>query len=462
MTAAALPDAVRCLALDEAAVRTSAALHADGIDSLLLKGAGLARHLGTAPVRRYIDVDLLVAPEAFDAARTVLDGLGYRSVMPGARPDDWVLDYEQAWTVPGPGGLVVDLHRGFHGVRDPDAFWAALSATAVRIPLAGGVVAVPDRVGAALLVALHAAMPGRSTGPRADLERALEVFPPDVWSAAADLAGRTRATAMFDLGLRRVEAGARLAERLGPGGELTTVEWLTGHRGSGAAHLLARAAELPTRRQRLRYLARRLVPSPAAMRYGRPLAGRGRAGLTLAYLARFTRATWQVPRAVPELRRAARLARRDVAARTGAGRPRARRSGGVLPALARQTRRYGPAGLRVAAWTVRAHRLVRRQLADGGLAAVRLSAPPSGADRGLVRGVLRRTGANCLERSLVLQRFDADRGAARVLVIGVTAPRRGFHAHAWLDGDADQHRAGMQEILRRPAPAGWFPAGQDR
>ncbi|WP_229401322.1 lasso peptide biosynthesis B2 protein [Micromonospora okii] len=123
-------------------------------------------------------------------------------------------------------------------------------------------------------------------------------------------------------------------------------------------------------------------------------------------------------------------------------------------------RRHGPRGLRVAAWAVRARRRVRRQLAHGGLDAVRPPAPPPGADtdRDVVLRTLRHAGANCLERSLVLQRWDAGRRVPRTLVIGVTAPSAGFHAHAWLDGDPDPHRDGMTELLRRPPPDGWLPA----
>ncbi|MFI2662308.1 lasso peptide biosynthesis B2 protein [Micromonospora carbonacea] len=131
----------------------------------------------------------------------------------------------------------------------------------------------------------------------------------------------------------------------------------------------------------------------------------------------------------------------------------------VLGPPLRLLRRRGPHGLRVAAWAIRARRRVRRQVAHGGLDAVRPPAPPPGpdADREVVLAALRRTGANCLERSLVLQRWDAAHWVPRTLVIGVTAPSTGFHAHAWLDGDPDPHRAGMNELLRRPPDPGWLP-----
>jgi hypothetical protein len=47
----------------------------------------------------------------------------------------------------------------------------------------------------------------------------------------------------------------------------------------------------------------------------------------------------------------------------------------------------------------------------------------------------------------VLQAWHAARGVHRDVVIGVTAPAKGFTAHAWLDGDADGADA-FQEIHR--------------
>ncbi|MBQ1074979.1 nucleotidyltransferase family protein [Micromonospora sp. C31] len=306
MSADGRPDALYCLALDEAAAVTHSALNSRGIDSILLKGAGLARRLGTERSRTYGDVDLLVAPDTFDATQEVFLDLGYRPAMPGAREEDWSHWYERLWRTPGPASLAVDLHRGFHGVGDPEGFWAALRADAEPMDLAGRTVLVPDPIAATMLVALHAAGPGRSLRPRADLERALAVTDEDTWRAAAGLAERTRAATAFAFGLRRVAAGAALADRLRLASRSSPLHHVVHCGGNTAAYLLARAGELPTTRERVDYLAHRLVPSPAAMRYARPLARRGGAGLALAYLLRFGRACWQVPRAIPQLRRAVR------------------------------------------------------------------------------------------------------------------------------------------------------------
>lgn len=59
---------------------TSDALRHHGVDSMLLKGAGLARRLDTD--RLYADVDLLVAPDTVTAAQDALLAAGYRPKLP--------------------------------------------------------------------------------------------------------------------------------------------------------------------------------------------------------------------------------------------------------------------------------------------------------------------------------------------------------------------------------------------
>jgi len=108
--------------------------------------------------------------------------------------------------------------------------------------------------------------------------------------------------------------------------------------------------------------------------------------------------------------------------------------------------------LRAAWWTVRALRHVRRGLADESFRAPRLPAPPAvpaDAARG-VAAVLRRRPASCLERALVVQRWDAAHGRPRDVGIVVTGPAD-FSAHAWLDGDPEE--AGpFTELVRLPVP----------
>ena len=65
--------------------------------------------------------------------------------------------------------------------------------------------------------------------------------------------------------------------------------------------------------------------------------------------------------------------------------------------------------------------------------------------------VVHRRPSTCLERALVLQRWEADHGAASDVVIGVVGPSDGFLAHAWLES-VERPAIAFQEILRLPAP----------
>lgn len=74
----------------------------------------------------------------------------------------------------------------------------------------------------------------------------------------------------------------------------------------------------------------------------------------------------------------------------------------------------------------------------------------SAADRRGVSFALRAARANCLVRAGVLQAWYLAHGEERDLVIGVTAPSKGFRAHAWLDGDPPCHSEGFAELTRQP------------
>ena len=108
------------------------------------------------------------------------------------------------------------------------------------------------------------------------------------------------------------------------------------------------------------------------------------------------------------------------------------------------------ATLRGALWARSALRSARRALAHGDVKDIELPSPPrlpASAVRG-VDALLRRRGATCLERALVKQRWLAAHGDPRPIAIGVTAPSRGFQAHAWLVGENDLLAAGFRELTR--------------
>jgi len=109
--------------------------------------------------------------------------------------------------------------------------------------------------------------------------------------------------------------------------------------------------------------------------------------------------------------------------------------------------------LRAALWTARALHQARRELRGGAVEDVVLLEPPKlpdTAERG-VWALLRRREHTCLERALVLQRWEAAHGRPREVVIGVSSSRPEFHAHAWLEGDPDNDGEVFHELMRLPA-----------
>lgn len=111
--------------------------------------------------------------------------------------------------------------------------------------------------------------------------------------------------------------------------------------------------------------------------------------------------------------------------------------------------------LRAALWALRALRAARRDLKRHGLDGTRVAPPPRlpvSARRG-VFAVLRRRPNSCLERALVLQRWETSHGAGADVVIGVPGPSADFVAHAWLETMPDRPAEAFHEILRLPAPA---------
>jgi hypothetical protein len=111
-----------------------------------------------------------------------------------------------------------------------------------------------------------------------------------------------------------------------------------------------------------------------------------------------------------------------------------------------------PAQLRAAFWTFGAIRLVRRQLAEGGISALSLEPPSIPYEgKGGVRLALRLGTRNCLVSAAVRQAWCASHGRAYDIVIGVKPPAEGFKAHAWLSGDPPGAARGFVELTRRPA-----------
>jgi hypothetical protein len=89
----------------------------------------------------------------------------------------------------------------------------------------------------------------------------------------------------------------------------------------------------------------------------------------------------------------------------------------------------------------------------GDLMGGRLLCPPPLPDSAgrAVAGVLARTKASCLVRSLVLQAWHAAHDRQRDVVVGVRHADGAVEAHAWLEGE--QNDGDFVELVRRPAGA---------
>jgi hypothetical protein len=126
-----------------------------------------------------------------------------------------------------------------------------------------------------------------------------------------------------------------------------------------------------------------------------------------------------------------------------------------ITARARTLSRLDLATLRAAVWAVRALRQAERDLSRHGLGGARVIAPPTlpaHAGRGVL-AVLRRRPSTCLERALVLQRWEAAHGRPADVVIGVPGRGRDFVAHAWLDSMPDALAGSHHELMRIPVRA---------
>src|SRR5215210_1545693 len=72
-----LAPAVRALALDAMGLAVLEALESAGVEAILLKGPALEYWLYEGHERRYADIDVLVGPDSFAAARDVVRKSGF-------------------------------------------------------------------------------------------------------------------------------------------------------------------------------------------------------------------------------------------------------------------------------------------------------------------------------------------------------------------------------------------------
>jgi hypothetical protein len=278
----------RALDVDRVTAEVVTAFRRRGVRTILLKGPGLVRWLYDDGVpRSYVDADLLVAPGDIERAGVVLADLGFEQ-QPADAP------HARAWIRPSDGGQV-DLHGAVPGMSPPADAWRVVTHGTETMRIGPVEVEVPRIPMRALIVALHAAHHGpKAEKPLADLARAIDRAPDEIWREAATVAGRVSAIGRFAVGLRMLPEGQRVADRLRlPSTELVSQATESGSRAQIALGL-DRLAEHRGVREKLRLLVTEVVPNREFMRWWSPLARRGRLGLALAYPVRILWLLWHV------------------------------------------------------------------------------------------------------------------------------------------------------------------------
>ena len=303
--------AATAIVVDAAAAEAVSALNEAGIRSILLKGASFDRWLyDEREPRMYGDVDLLVAPRAFDYAGQVLGRLGYRERAEELAPTH--VDHAKVWFRLR-DQMHVDLHRALVGVEaDPADAWAMLSEDTEQIAVGGADVEVLSEPARGVQVALHATIHGAGEEKTLlDLSRALERASPGTWDAAARLSKRLGAEGPFAAGLQMVPAGRELAARLELTAERSVETAMFAESVPYSSWTVNRLANTPGVLPKLRIALRRIVPEPDFMRAWYPIARRGRLGLVLSYPRRLVWLVKATGPAVAGWLRARRSARRS-------------------------------------------------------------------------------------------------------------------------------------------------------
>ena len=276
---------------------------------LLIKGAATARVLGASPLcRSSADLDLMVARPSLAAARAALESAGFR---PLATRDRWAADWwkhAEVWKRGKPFEVEIDLHRSLPRAENAEAVFEALSRDAQTIEIGPVRVRTPSDAGCTLIIALHAAVHGPARERSLDdLRRAVSVVTEATWRDAASLAAEVGLTSSFAFGLRLVDNGGALADRLGVRGSGTFGDRLrAGGIEDDGAIWIDRVRNAPSRRAAASTLYDALFPTPSSVRARHPELGSSRMALCEYYVRRLLR----IPRATTQYTRARALARR--------------------------------------------------------------------------------------------------------------------------------------------------------
>ena len=424
-----LHTAMHTLRIDAATAEVVNVLREGGVPSILLKGPSVARWIYDGASRPYGDCDLLVRRSDLEVSEQSLQALGFERGGLYSIPGDW----PRHAAVYRRGDVVVDLHQTLLGVTaDADRLWEVLAPHREQMRIAGVGVDVLDPAGRAFVLALHSAKDGgRDEKPRRDLERALEILPPDLWRAAAEIAAAVGSGEAFAAGLRRCPAGRELSVELDLSPQVSREIALRQHDPAALAVGMDWLLRSKGTRRKAGLVARKIVPPPAFLREWSPLARRGRWGLALAYLWRPLWLLWRAPAAV----------RAVVVADS-----RARRSRSEGPA---QSESRLPFWSKIGLWAriwwtfatvtgVERRHPLPQAVAELGLVAPRAHLRLEPPRLGRIVGRVLRIGwwrPRCLFTALVLYRLLQEQGDQAELVIGMPLDSRSKDAHAWVEVD---------------------------
>ena len=205
---AELVTTARSLATDAACREVVLAWRAQGIESILLKGATTAQWLYPHEARAYADADLLVPGASLPAAAAVLGELGFEPV------GQHVSAHAHPW-VRAADGATIDLHATVWGPsRDPEHVWTELRRHTEPFEVGGATVTALTVPARALHIVLHAAQHRDHPRQPEDLRRALALTTLAQWREAQALADRLWALTPMAWGLALEPAGTELIEQL--------------------------------------------------------------------------------------------------------------------------------------------------------------------------------------------------------------------------------------------------------
>lgn len=276
-----------------------------GVRILVIKGPVPALH-GLRPRRVSGDVDVLVEPAGFELFVTALQDAGWRerpATFASARftlhsrsliRDTWPCD--------------IDVHSCFPGfLADPDVVFEALWARRVRIDLAHQSCDAPDRLGSALILALHC-LRGGSTDRRyaAELDflvRASDLSPSEGRELAA-LASRTGCEQTLRTVLARMGIAPdalRAAAGSDPDRATALREWERRVVAGGGAYFWLAAFRRARASERFAIVARALWPSDRDLLLNHPEVPDALSPKLGARVRRYGRGLKSVPAAVRAL-----------------------------------------------------------------------------------------------------------------------------------------------------------------